>query len=1401
MPTALARTGPPTLHRAARLFLAFSVLLAALPLWHSPPVAQAQREPLTVTVTVNEVRALDCMEEAPWGCDGDPDFYARISIGDNTAPDTGTIADDHLKPGWSHTVDVTAMGPDVPIRIELFDDDGGRFSGGKDDKVDLTPGDGRALELSVNTRNCAVFVAKSYSCWHPIPSQGSDNDRAEITFTVDVNLPRTIFWGNVFDGTPPERTRPIQAHTVRLVDRKERRTLATTQTDEYGTFRFDYRPPADAQLRVELAACEGVITCDYFAPEIAPIDIQPTGSDPLFVDFDGCPPDGFCRFAPIDFFLERDLASLPPLVLSTEATTSPRFLTPPTQLRRDPPKATSGEVRLFGSGLHNYVEVSLYPANCTSFPSCSGDRAEIVRVSPDGLSLTVKVPEAITARGVTAFHERWFWGLRNTLAAGTSAEWQRLQDTHLNFANIYGFAFGNISDPSDRPSGAEFEAVFGNNTTICLGAFGRCAARVPDPFAWFYYEAFYKPSMKEPGKCVGFAATSQLMARGELQPSQFTPGTFYAAGLPGAGAGERTPPRPQRFGPTNLWGEIIKNHGAQMSAESFNAWMDDTGKTNLIEIGGNPVARLAELRSNPLGHVLCMNKGTSGHCVTAYAVEDVDATHSRIWVYDNRYPDSADDFVEIDRSANTYRLFQAEGQPDPKYRGTHLTTLPLSVWRGERSIPGLLDAARFALIAIFGDASPSYVMPDGTTLGPQPDGGFVEQHNGALLVAPFRQTTPSPATPLVALHPGTNPPAVTLTSNGAPYGYAAVGNRTFFRIGVDKVPAGVVDTVQPLSASDELTGFAYTPGHPGAELTPQVALAPAERERAAFTWAGLDLPAGGTASFSGVRDAYQVAYANSTSAQTRHFIVLEHVDGESGNVAKRFFGPFDVPAGATQRATILDWPVAARLQIELDRDGDGSADETSVARGIVPGERVSADLEALYQFDETDGDLVRDSSGAAEPLDLRIANVGAIERSDGQLVINASTTISSTMPATRMTSAIRASQELTLEAWVVTRPRPQAQPAGPIVTLSGERLRRDMALLHERGPGATARDRYEARLRVAQSGLNGRDIDVHAPRGPEGTLAHVVYTRDATGHARLFVDGVERKARSHAGPLTGWSDAYHLFLANEPTGNQPWLGAYDLVAIYSRALSPAEVAQNFAAGADGTGLTPATGVQVRYDFADGKGDKVRDNSGVGMPLDLDIADPNATVWGPEGLHVARPTVIASSAAALKLTDATFATNEVTLEAWVRAGDTGPTAPGTILALLDNGERGSFAVTQLASAGNSRERYSLGLRVRDGADDRLRKLRSVSSAEYGRLVHLVLTRDASGLGRVYLDGTLQTTARLRGDLSSWAESLRLAIAGDAAGNTPWMGTYRHLSVYNRALSPAEVSQHYAAGTTP
>jgi VCBS repeat-containing protein len=255
-------------------------------------------------------------------------------------------------------------------------------------------------------------------------------------------------------------------------------------------------------------------------------------------------------------------------------------------------------------------------------------------------------------------------------------------------------------------------------------------------------------------------------------------------------------------------------------------------------------------------------------------------------------------------------------------------------------------------------------------------------------------------------------------------------------------------------------------------------------------------------------------------------------------------------------------------------DGNGGTDAATVSI-TVGGTRVTTGQQVLYTFEEGSGTTVYDVSGVGTPLDLTVQDSAAISWiSGGGLAVNASTMIASAGAATKVIDAAKANDEITLEAWVKPANTIQDGPAR-IVTLSQDLYNRNFTLGQGLW-GTQSSALYDVRLRTTGTSDNGQP-SLTSPDGSLTTdLTHVVYTRDASGAATIYIDGVQRASRTVDGDFSNWDESYRLALANELTGDRTWLGEFYLVAIYDRALSQAEVSQNFEAGPDDTVPPTAT---------------------------------------------------------------------------------------------------------------------------------------------------------------------------------------------------------------------------------
>ena len=76
-------------------------------------------------------------------------------------------------------------------------------------------------------------------------------------------------------------------------------------------------------------------------------------------------------------------------------------------------------------------------------------------------------------------------------------------------------------------------------------------------------------------------------------------------------------------------------------------------------------------------------------------------------------------------------------------------------------------------------------------------------------------------------------------------------------------------------------------------------------------------------------------------------------------------------------------------------------------------------------------------------------------------------------------------------------------------------------------------------------------------------------------------------------------------------------------------------------------------------------------------------------------------------------------------------------------------------------------------------------------------HIVVTYDGTEK-RVYVDGTLRASSRaLRGSFANWDPDHVLVLGNEATGLRPWRGRLGLVAVYDRALSPDEVSARHAS----
>lgn len=227
-------------------------------------------------------------------------------------------------------------------------------------------------------------------------------------------------------------------------------------------------------------------------------------------------------------------------------------------------------------------------------------------------------------------------------------------------------------------------------------------------------------------------------------------------------------------------------------------------------------------------------------------------------------------------------------------------------------------------------------------------------------------------------------------------------------------------------------------------------------------------------------------------------------------------------------------------------------------------DRITDNLQALYNFKEGSGSTVTDVSGVGTPLNLSISNLNSVVWTPKGLNVNNEVRIKSSSTASKIYNACTASNEITFEAWILPTDMTQRNVYARIMTLSNnDSHQRNLGIIQY---GAD----YYSQLRTTSTDLNGSPASVSS--GNIRKLTHIVYTRNSSGNVGIYVDGTRVVNETISGNFSNWDNAYYLYLASEVANGFYWEGTYYLVAIYSKAFNQSEVLQNYNFGVESDNL-------------------------------------------------------------------------------------------------------------------------------------------------------------------------------------------------------------------------------------
>ncbi|MEM7273342.1 MAG: LamG-like jellyroll fold domain-containing protein [Actinomycetota bacterium] len=264
-------------------------------------------------------------------------------------------------------------------------------------------------------------------------------------------------------------------------------------------------------------------------------------------------------------------------------------------------------------------------------------------------------------------------------------------------------------------------------------------------------------------------------------------------------------------------------------------------------------------------------------------------------------------------------------------------------------------------------------------------------------------------------------------------------------------------------------------------------------------------------------------------------------DGSDPTTASTpYTGPFDLTTTTTVKALTV-------------KAGLTDSPITTAVYTIDPIGRAEDGLVALYPFNETSGNKVVDTT--ASPQDLVIQNLDRITRVPSGLRIDSATRLQTNSASSKINTALRSSSEMTVELWI--DPQDLSQTNAMFFGLSANGNARNLGMIQNA-------DDFSSYVRTGQTPTAGTPTT--ATGALTGQMTHVVFTRETNGTTTVYVDGVQVAQGLVAGGTGNWSLNHRLHLGAERNGSRPWLGTYYMVAIFDRALTPAEVQENYLFG-------------------------------------------------------------------------------------------------------------------------------------------------------------------------------------------------------------------------------------------
>jgi hypothetical protein len=536
-------------------------------------------------------------------------------------------------------------------------------------------------------------------------------------------------------------------------------------------------------------------------------------------------------------------------------------------------------------------------------------------------------------------HDPW-------LRPGT-LEWTNLGNVRVGpwFTEMYGYRFRNVGQNSFGT--ADFDCIYGNSLMENEGP-----VRIRRPGRMLFLPIALPVLSAGSGHCFGFSMTAAHMRRGWLDarlyhgPTAITANDIPLLGPALYNGGDLL----ELARPGSLFAQIKAFHGGQLSEEVIQHVMDQmTGGGTSWD--GNPRAAMERIRANPHDFIVTMMPREIGrsHVVLPYAVRDISATETEIWVSDSNFPghpaatgEDAETLREscrntrivINRSTNRYSYSTNDPwrgpPPGSRYlEGTGLYTVPVSMFTNPRTPPGIDTVGGRALTMLLaGSAEVSYDDGVGHAVGTNPDGSDVYTMTGAYAIPLTSDALDEiRRAPWMLRIPGTEIGTVNaqVRLTGDTSHFYAAENGHIFQLSATGGHAGETDRLSLDRSGLPLETVALVPGGSGRTWYPRVGVESEDGTSVVWRLMGLNVATGERLEFaprsgSTAGGDEWLDVRNRTGHELSFRLIVERVLPGATTPGAWSYVPLVLPSGADARL----YPLASgMLNFALDGNADG----------------------------------------------------------------------------------------------------------------------------------------------------------------------------------------------------------------------------------------------------------------------------------------------------------------------------------------------------------------------------------------------------------------------------------------------------------------------------------------------